>query len=513
MTGVRVFISYRRGDSSGYAGRLYDRLSANFGEDRVFMDIDTIEPGVDFVQVINEALDKCDVFLAVIGPSWEKLTGPDGRRRLDDPHDFVRAEISAALERDILVIPVLVQKANMPPGEALPKQIERLAYRNAIELSDERWRYDVGRLTAAIESAAKSQGSTGEVKQQPDSSGPPLPTKAPIEKTTPERSKTAPVVNRRATQLRSRLAVAGVLAMALIGALLVWLPRAPNDDSSQQGGRLAAAGSDGSVSNGLIAFLSDQTGSLALWSMQPDGSHQNELYSDFTDFLRPDWSPDGKKLAFGAERNGDYDLWTMNADGSGLTQVTHGPGNDGAPDWSPDGRRLAFGSDRGGSRDIWILSMDSRKVTRITDDPSDDDAPDWSLQDRIAFESNRDGDHEIWTMDPNGDQLHQVTSNDAQDLFPDWSPDGDRIAYRSNLQGGFDIWVVSAEGGDPQRLTQTEGDDHRPAWAPDGKLIAFDSIVGGNTDILVISADGSNVQNLTPDPSNEESPTWQRVVQ
>jgi TIR domain len=87
-----IFISYRRQDTGDFAGRLYDRLTHRFGQERVFIDVDAIEPGVDFAEAINQAVDTCEVLLAVIGPGWVTATSSDGRRRLDDPDDFVRLE-------------------------------------------------------------------------------------------------------------------------------------------------------------------------------------------------------------------------------------------------------------------------------------------------------------------------------------------------------------------------------------------------------------------------------------
>ena len=155
---VRVLISYRREDSAGHAGRLYDSLIETFGPDQVFIDIAAIEPGVDFSEVIAREVGSCDVLLAVIGRNWLNITDVKGRRRLDNPDDFHRLEIQAALERNIRVVPLLVQNAIMPSLEDLPEPIQRLALRNALELSDERWQYDVGRLVAAVESVARSKG-------------------------------------------------------------------------------------------------------------------------------------------------------------------------------------------------------------------------------------------------------------------------------------------------------------------------------------------------------------------
>jgi TIR domain len=147
----RVFISYRRQESSGLAGRLYDRLAARFGDDQVFMDVDTIALGVDFAEVIAQAVSTCQVLVAVIGPRWLTATDTDGRRRLDDPDDLVRLEIGAALERDIRVIPILVEGAVIPRRQQLPEALAGLARRNALSVRHESFRADADRLLAAVE--------------------------------------------------------------------------------------------------------------------------------------------------------------------------------------------------------------------------------------------------------------------------------------------------------------------------------------------------------------------------
>lgn len=152
MTGARrIFVSYRREDSSGHAGRLYDRLVERFGNDRVFMDIDAIRPGTDFAEMIDAALEDCIVLLAIIGRRW--LTSLDARadRRLVSSDDFVRLEVETALDRGIPVIPLLVQGAEMPAQDELPESLSRLARRQALEISDRRWQTDVGILIAELE--------------------------------------------------------------------------------------------------------------------------------------------------------------------------------------------------------------------------------------------------------------------------------------------------------------------------------------------------------------------------
>jgi TonB family protein len=148
---AKVFINYRREDTAPYAGRLYDRLTAHFGEGQVFIDIDQIEPGEDFVEAINRKVGTCDIAIVAIGPNWLRATDASGKRRLDDEEDFVRMEIVAALQRKIRVIPVLVGGARMPGRHDLPEALAPLSRRNAIELSETRFHADVNQLIEAIE--------------------------------------------------------------------------------------------------------------------------------------------------------------------------------------------------------------------------------------------------------------------------------------------------------------------------------------------------------------------------
>ncbi len=146
-----IFLSYRRDDSSGYAGRLFDNLSERFGRERVFMDIETLEPGLDFVAGIDRAVESCGAVIAMIGPNWIKAQDGEGRRRLDDPHDFIRLEITTALTRGVRVIPVLVHNASMPPERELPEPLRPLRRLQACEISDNRWEFDVRRLADVLE--------------------------------------------------------------------------------------------------------------------------------------------------------------------------------------------------------------------------------------------------------------------------------------------------------------------------------------------------------------------------
>ncbi len=129
----RIFISYRRRDSEGYVLWMHDKLVEAFGQEQVFMDV-SIEPGDDFVDVLDAALSNCEVMLVVIGPQWISVTNDDGQRRLDDPDDYVRYEIISAMQRGVLIIPALVGGARMPGDNILPDELASLARRQAVEV-------------------------------------------------------------------------------------------------------------------------------------------------------------------------------------------------------------------------------------------------------------------------------------------------------------------------------------------------------------------------------------------
>ena len=147
-----TFISYRRDDAAGYAGRLHESLERRFGASQVFRDVDTLQPGQDFVNAINARLSACRVMIVIIGREWLDVRNAAGIRRLDDPLDFVRLEVAAGLARpDVLVVPVLVEGASMPAASQLPDNLRLLARRHAVSVRDETWDADVDRLVAAVD--------------------------------------------------------------------------------------------------------------------------------------------------------------------------------------------------------------------------------------------------------------------------------------------------------------------------------------------------------------------------
>lgn len=156
---MQIFLSYRRGDVGGHAGRLSDALVQRLGARNVFQDVTAITPGQDFETAIDRALDDCDAFLAVIGPGWLTASTPDGAPRLFEADDYVRLELARALERDIPVVPVLVGGSSLPVVARLPDDLRPLVLRQSVTLRDESWHQDVEGLMRSLrgESAAPTR--------------------------------------------------------------------------------------------------------------------------------------------------------------------------------------------------------------------------------------------------------------------------------------------------------------------------------------------------------------------
>jgi hypothetical protein len=145
-----IFISYRRADAGPYARLLQVELSERFPEARVFMDLDSIEAGLDFAEIIRDAVNSCHVMVVLIGRQWATLADDEGHRRLDDPDDYVRFEIRAALKRGVRAIPVLVDGAKPVRQQQLPPDLRKLARLNALEMSYDRYHYDLDRLAGIV---------------------------------------------------------------------------------------------------------------------------------------------------------------------------------------------------------------------------------------------------------------------------------------------------------------------------------------------------------------------------
>lgn len=207
-----IFISYRRDDTEGEAGRLFDDLSRFFGESTVFMDVAGINPGADFRKAIDDNIASCGVLLAVIGPHWATIADSAGVRRLDNPDDFVRLEVASALAREIAVIPVLVHDAKMPRPEELPENLRDLAYRNSVELTHARWNSDVQLLINAL---GRYVSPSAELDTSPVHATVAVqlpPPTAPAHSSAPARRSSVPLI--------LGIVIAAVIALGIVGYMI-----------------------------------------------------------------------------------------------------------------------------------------------------------------------------------------------------------------------------------------------------------------------------------------------------
>ena len=164
----KIFINYRRGEDLGFVHALLGRLESAFATDQVFIDVDSIEPGLDFVPVLKEQVAQCDILLAVIGKGWSDARDETGIRRLDKSEDWVRIEIASALEQEKRVIPVLLGDARMPRTEELPNELKPLATRNAVRLTHERFKADAASLVSVLQKTLARVQSDREKREAED---------------------------------------------------------------------------------------------------------------------------------------------------------------------------------------------------------------------------------------------------------------------------------------------------------------------------------------------------------
>jgi TIR domain/WD40-like Beta Propeller Repeat len=473
----QVILNYRREDSSGHAGRLYDALAERFGPEHVFMDIDTIEPGVDFSQVIERAVGSADAFLALIGQRWVSASDAKGNRRLDNPDDFVRVEIEAALRReDVRVIPVLVQEADMPSSEELPRSLAPFARRNALGIRDVSWRYDVDRLIQTLEKVA-------EEKRRRTRPTPAPPSRAPRE---PERGR----FGRR--QIAVAVAAAAALVVGAVVLAVILLGGGNGSPSDEQGG--GPPGNEPRQGLGVFS-VGDEIFTIGI-----DGTR-----TFLTRGSEPDWSPDGTEIALSR----DGDIWVVDASGSGELRLTSAPEQEGLPDWSPDGTLIAFNrepSSEDPTFDILVTNADGLgEPENLTPGPDRSGAaPAWS-SDGIVFQ--RQG--VIWIIDWDGNtfgverQLFRPPKYGARE--PAWSPNGSEIALSvaKNVDES-DIYVIDTNGNVLKRLTDGNVTGARsPTWSPEGDQIAFAAKDG----IWIIRRDGTGLKPLI-EGVDFQTPAW-----
>ncbi len=269
------------------------------------------------------------------------------------------------------------------------------------------------------------------------------------------------------------------------------------------------------VAQNKIAFASNRDGDLEIFTMNADGSDQQNLSNIVSTEYYPAISHDGTKVAYYSTRNTQTgELFVMNVDGSNVQQVTNTAGDPLYYSWSPDDSKILFQDDRGSNNDeIFVINADGSGLTQITDNASFDRYPSWSPDgNKIAFASNRDGDAEIYTINPDGTNLQKLTDNISRDYAPRWSPDGSKIAITTDRDGNDEIYTLDADGSNPQRISNSSASDQFASWSPDGSELVFQTDRDGNSEVYRINADGSGSPiNLTTNSARDEVPFWSPV--
>jgi hypothetical protein len=447
---IKIFLSYRRDDTSGHALHLHEDLAERYEE--VFMDIG-MKPGASWKDEIESKIGSCDAFVALIGPRW--LTAADSKgRRLENPKDPLRQEIEAAVWREVPLFPVLVEDAEMPTEEDLPTSLAPLSERQALEIRNRSWRSDVEELFETLDEVAAG--------------------KAPPP--TPPRSPPPPPPRRRRPSRRALIAAAAVLLVAVAAV----------------GGVLLLTGGGGGEPE-RIAYAADG----AIYTIGVDGTGREELTGP-SDSGSPDWSPDGERLAIAGEG-----IWVMDASGENARRISSGT-NDGSPAWAPERELIAFNRTddiREDGRDVWVIGPDGSGARNLMPGDASGAAPDWSPDgDRIVFQRQT----RLWLMDAEGGGERPL---DVEGIArrPSWSPVADEVAAAVLRDRVWDIYVVDVASGTAENITRGGFDTpDAPAWSAEGDKIVFAAVDG----LWVVSRDGTGPQRVVRGSGNR-SPSWQ----
>ncbi len=566
-----IFISYRRSDNPDATGRIYDRLVAEFGKAQVFKDVDSIPLGMDFRGHLNEIVGGCAAVLAIIGPSWADTRSNAGQRRLEDPDDFVRIELEAALARGIPVVPVLVGNATMPGVSQLPASLAELAYRQSIQVRpDPDFHNDATRLVSALQAIV-----------DPD---------APLRKP-PSSAKAGP-----GAHLKWMIAftAATLVAAALAIPALTHLRETPLPETRVD---IVTPATDDPGSFALspdgrqIVYVAESDGAQRLWLRSLANANAQPLAG--TDGAAyPFWSPDSRSIGFfaaGALRRLDIDggqpltlapvtiaagggTWNANgvilfpaiaagpfsrvAAGGGATTALPllGKGEAGnvRPLFLPDGQHFVFLGRVTSEARMYLGSLDGAAAVQLTSDvrlntsmaylPSG-----WLLWIRkgdtlvaqrldvakaalvgeivslaegvsgvsasttgvVAYRTSggAGGQRQLTWVDRSGAVSGTVGPPEGSLSSPRLSPDGRQVAFSRQTQGKTDIWLQDEARA--SRMTFGSGVSGIPVWSPDGRRLAFQVTEGTATDFYQKLTDGAQAQeSLLLSQQNKFPTSW-----
>lgn len=525
-----IFISYRRSDNPDATGRIYDRLVAGFGRARVFKDVDAIPLGQDFRGHLNEVIGNCAVVIAIIGPRWTDMRDAAGNRRLEDPDDFVRIELEAALARNVPLLPVLVGHASMPSTRDLPATLSSIAFRQALEVRpDPDFHNDATRLVEALRHILDPEQSTEDPEHLPSPPGKGM---------------------ARGPWLIAAAAGIALAALAIPAAKFLSQSAQPEfraDIVTPVTERPLdfALSSDGRQ----LAFVAKGDGVSRLWIRTLDSSAARPLPGTEGAML-PFWSPDGRSLGFftsttlkrldlggGKPRvitpmsslnpgGGSWNsegvilfspslssaLWSVPAAGGKATPVTQLQSAQIGhfyPEFLPDGRTFLFyGGGTPLQQGIFVGRLDGTAPVRVIESTSVAayHPAGWLIL-------GHRGSLVAWRFDPEKASL----AGDPVALgvdYPEANVQGVRvsvsgnglIAHRSVGSRIRQLQWLDRSGELRGTFGEPDATYSNPRISPDGQRIAIDRTVAGNTDIWVL--DGTRSTRLTFHAQVDARPLW-----
>jgi Tol biopolymer transport system component len=549
-----IFISYRRNDSPDATGRIYDRLVSEFGKALVFKDVDSIPLGQDFRGHLNGIVGDCGVMLVIIGPHWMDARNKEGQRRLEDPDDFVRIELEAAMARDIPVVPVLVAHAPIPLASELPGSLASMAFRQSIEVRpDPDFHNDATRLVSALQVILDPNAPRTE---------------------TPSVAKATPG---RPLQWMIAFGAAVLVAAALAIPALKYLRETPPPDPPETRLDIVTPATDDPESFALspdgrqIVFVAKSDGAARLWLRSLAKATAAPL-AGTEGALRPFWSPDSRSIGFFAgnalkrlDLDGGQPQALAPAAGVGFgswsskgvilfspTQVSplsrvaaSGGATTVLPLWGknaitnlfpvflPDGLHFVFVSAVSRTEaDVYLGSLDGAAAVRLTSDggPMAYLPSGWLLWIRtggtlvaqrldvakgalvgepvalaeavlgisasatgvVAYRVGGSGERQLTWVNRSGAVRGTVGPPDGSLASPRVSPDGRQVAFSRETQGKQDIWLQSDARA--SRMTFGSGANEFPVWSPDGSRLVFVSISGTGHDLYQKPTNGAQAQ-------------------
>ncbi|MFV1988177.1 MAG: TIR domain-containing protein [Gemmatimonadota bacterium] len=531
---AKIVLSYRREDAAAATGRLYDRLREEFGPDQVFMDIDTIEPGIDFVTAIQSAIASADVVIAVIGRRWTSVTTSAGSPRIQDPDDFVRLEVGTALQRDIRVIPVLIDDAVLPNVAQLPPDLAPLLRRNAVHISHLRFHSDADRLIRSLRAmlAAGPDPSTEEkeVTGGEPALEPAIPEPSASESPRPEPPVREPALPFEALPLAAswpllipiplyllavvlfvRDSVSPVFFFAILAAMVVGAGTVLAAARSRTPNRRAIWGPMLVLVPIPLAVLAESTGSGGAKIILPTLAHAAILFALFRPLdSRGRIITVASQVALAVGLVGFYlAAWLALPPQPGATAAIQ-----------PEAAAMAFVGQRdtrNGMAESGLYRFDfyTDEITRLDPLVTESDAArllSWTSSREVVYVRGDD----IWSVAESGrDSPRLLLETEGFWTRVGVDPDRRRLAFFDGPSGLEHRLRVYEIGGDPRTVETDQEFEvayYSPIeWSPDGTLVAIEVDNGaGGQDVRVIDIQSGRTQLNITGPSRPwvQAPKW-----